>query len=943
MRDMIKECVRFAETVKTAAATLRQVKACLEADDNARMRLDTKALTENKDLLLDFAKSVDGGAELVTRIAAGDWCCGLVCLGACGTARRLVRASRYSGELRSAEKKMHQFKDNMDTRLLVELHRGIHSVLRQFDRLPVSSNTTSSHFGLPSGLPLLLGREVETQELDAALASPGSIVSLTGIAGAGKSGMAYRHAYRFAFTADLKPREDRVVLVLDAATDERHETEEKKLVNSYTEALAALSKMSPSEIGKEELTAQQLADRLLEATREQKSEILIVFDNVPSQGAAWLRPRFFSSLRGATHVRIVLTSRSDTLRGDVDGIGHIQQVVLGPLSTAAGVALLLGNDDASEDDRTVARQIHEQLMGHPLALSVTRKYVSDKRVIRRGLTLQSVAKGLEKADEKLSEALAAPLRFVRESTEYRHSAQVLDVAAFIDPACIPESLLLCAGADGWSGSGGCSSDDIDLLCDLNLLQLGPRMPFGTSGRMEPTYSMHRLLQTAAREGRSAEGALDAWWSYIVVYEYATVSTWARARAAVPHAEALRATAKVGGIVDKLKLAEVMGQAGEICNTLLGNSGRALEAYEEDLRIRRAALGDDHWEVGWKEWRTVWDISQNMSAGVAVTLSNISLVYRDQDRYPEALEALEEVLRIYRAETGDDNPHVAWTLNNMGRMYEDQGHHAEALEAYVEALRIFRAAPWVYCHLDVADTRAHIGRVYQAQGRHAEALEAFEEALRIGSKRWGDENISLVPTLDSMGEAYNDQGRYGEALEVYEKALRIERAEYGNDHPRVAVAHTNMGRVYSKQDRHAEALEAYEEALHIRRNALGDDHPDVAQTLNNMGRVYIYQGRYAEALEACKEALRIWRAALGDDHLNVVATRDDMGIVYFMQHRYAEALEACKEALRIRRAALGDDHPDVAKTRNRIDYMQRHILELEALRAARARDGAASDV
>ena len=814
---MVKECVRFAKAVKTAAATLRQVKARLErgGEDATRMQLDILARVENKNLLLDFAKSVEGGVELVDMISADDWCCGLEYWGYCGTVRRFLRATRYSDELKSTKEDMDTFKDEINTRLLVEVHRGIDRVLVQLDGLVVS-NTTSFHFGLPVGLPALIGREVETQTLLEMLASPGAIASLTGIAGAGKSQLAYRYAYRFAFTADNKPRDNRVVLVLDAATDEKHETEEKKLVNSYTEALAALSDLSPSKIGKLKLTTQQLADRLLEAVIKRKSESLIIFDNVPNVGAAWLRPRFFSSLRGATNVRILLTSRSDTLKGQVDGIGHIHHVAVGPLRTKAGVALLLGDDDVSEADRAAALQIHEELKGHALALSVTRQFVKDCGVIqRKGLTLHNVAEGLKKADEKVSAALAAPLRFVRESTGYKQSAEMLDVAAFVDPRGIPESLLLRAGG------AGCSDEDIRLLCDLNLLQLGPRIPLGESGQMELTYSMHSLLQAAAREGRSAQGALAAVYAEMELYKEADLLTWARARALVPHAEALSAWATEGGVADDVDLGRLLHTAGMVLNTAFGNYGQVLEAYEEALRIKRAALGDDYLDV-------------------ASTRNNIGNVYAKQGRYPEALEAYEEALRIERAKLGDDHPDVAMTRNNMGNVYDSQGRYAEALEAYEEALRIRRAV-------------------------------------------LGDDHPDVAATLNGIGVVYENQGRYAEALEAYEEDLRIQRIALGDDHPDLATTHNNMGIVYNHQGRYAEALEAYEKALRIQRSALGDDHPNVAMTYGNIGNVLAAQGRFADALEACEKALRILLAAFDEDHPLVAQTRRNIEIVTQSMH------------------------------------------------------------
>ena len=186
MRAMVKECVQFAKSVNTAAETLREVKACLEGGGDPRMQLDVISRQHNESLLLNFAESVDGGIMIADETARDDWC-GLLCWDSCGKARRFVRASRYSEMLQNAEQEMNNLERKINTRLLVELHGGVRSVLVQIDSLLVGSSTTCVCLGLPVGLPALLGREEETQKLLEMLASPGTIASPTGIAGAGKS------------------------------------------------------------------------------------------------------------------------------------------------------------------------------------------------------------------------------------------------------------------------------------------------------------------------------------------------------------------------------------------------------------------------------------------------------------------------------------------------------------------------------------------------------------------------------------------------------------------------------------------------------------------------------------------------------------------------------------------------------------------------------------
>ena len=70
---------------------------------------------------------------------------------------------------------------------------------------------------------------------------------------------------------------------------------------------------------------------------------------------------------------------------------------------------------------------------------------------------------------------------------------------------------------------------------------------------------------------------------------------------------------------------------------------------------------------------------------------MGIVYQRQGRYDEALKELKEALRIRRAALGDDHPDVAATRNNMGVVYRSQGRYDEALKEYEEALRIREAA------------------------------------------------------------------------------------------------------------------------------------------------------------------------------------------------------------------------------------------------------------
>ncbi len=73
--------------------------------------------------------------------------------------------------------------------------------------------------------------------------------------------------------------------------------------------------------------------------------------------------------------------------------------------------------------------------------------------------------------------------------------------------------------------------------------------------------------------------------------------------------------------------------------VMGDLPKALEYFEEDLRISKAALGPDH-------------------HAVAATLTNIGAAYVAQGDKARAKEALTQAKQIFIRQLGKDHPNVA---------------------------------------------------------------------------------------------------------------------------------------------------------------------------------------------------------------------------------------------------------------------------------------------
>ncbi len=218
--------------------------------------------------------------------------------------------------------------------------------------------------------------------------------------------------------------------------------------------------------------------------------------------------------------------------------------------------------------------------------------------------------------------------------------------------------------------------------------------------------------------------------------------------------------------------------------------------------------------------------------IAVTLSNLGLVYQAENQMDDARKAYDEALKI-RRQLAEANPkvylfQVANTLNNLGTLYRDQNRMDNARKAYEEALKIHRQLaetnPEAYLP-EVAGVLDNLGIVYRAQNRMDDARKAFEEALKI-NRVFAETNPErflpyVVKTLNNLGMLHIAQDRRGDASMVFEEALRIQR-QLAETNPKIfrrEVARTLniLGSLYAKQNRTDDARKAYEEALKIRRH------------------------------------------------------------------------------------------------------------------------------
>jgi eukaryotic-like serine/threonine-protein kinase len=340
--------------------------------------------------------------------------------------------------------------------------------------------------------------------------------------------------------------------------------------------------------------------------------------------------------------------------------------------------------------------------------------------------------------------------------------------------------------------------------------------------------------------------------------------------------------------DALTKATLLSAIGESLQSL-GEYNQAVSAFEETLRLRKAALREDHPDT-------------------LTNMNGLASAYQYAGRRAEALPLYEETLRLRKAALGEEHPDTLQSTSNLALAYLEAGRPEEALPLFEETLRHRKAALGEEDQ-ETLQSMNNLAGAYLEAGRLDEALPLFEETLRLRKTRLGEDHPETLTTMDNLASALRAAGRHDESLTLVEETVRLMKSKLGEDHPFTLIGMSNLAHAYQTTDRLDEALGLVEEVLRLRKARLGEDHPDTLTSKNNLAMAYEKVGRRDEALRLFEENLRLTRAKLGEDHPETLTSMNNLASAFRDANRLDEALPLYEKALRLRKARLGEDHPD----------------------------------
>jgi tetratricopeptide (TPR) repeat protein len=367
-------------------------------------------------------------------------------------------------------------------------------------------------------------------------------------------------------------------------------------------------------------------------------------------------------------------------------------------------------------------------------------------------------------------------------------------------------------------------------------------------QLEAAVATRRLLSGGEPPGLSERlGLADS------AYELARVrkDQGRHAEAAELAAESARIREAVLGTEDSAVAEALVTQAAAVNEGKL--PGDPAVIYRKALAIQRAAVGDDHTEVG-------------------RILNNLALLHSQRGEMKESVRLLEEAVAIFERVHGRQHPRYAEALQNLGSALgvTDLPRGIDVLGQALE-LRVELLGPE---HPYVGFSQNNLGMLYLAWGDWVEAERLFV-AARANADAAGTPRLGFFrPVL-----AYNlcatarELGRLAEAESLCREGLEVALELFEGKESASSIGNRHgLAELALARERPQAAVAQFGEAAELAARDLGPTAVDTLRARIGLGRALHAAGRLEAAEEELVEVVALAEEAWDQENVELLEAR-----------------------------------------------------------------------
>lgn len=229
-------------------------------------------------------------------------------------------------------------------------------------------------------------------------------------------------------------------------------------------------------------------------------------------------------------------------------------------------------------------------------------------------------------------------------------------------------------------------------------------------------------------------------------------------------------------------------------------------------------------------------------------------YRQSGDFPEAMRAYQEALRVRRAALGPKSPETARTENAIGLLDADLRDWRAADEAFASALASLDASLGTD-HPETITVRSNRALARWGATGKSSAVDEYAKAVADLGRALGDDHPDVAAAMRNLSRFEADRGNGERAEELLERVLQSQTRSLGPEHPDLGQTRLQRGRLLAQRGRLAQAAAEIDAAIAIQSKSLGPEHPAVARARISRSRIAVAQGDDVTALREAEEASR----------------------------------------------------------------------------------------
>ena len=283
----------------------------------------------------------------------------------------------------------------------------------------------------------------------------------------------------------------------------------------------------------------------------------------------------------------------------------------------------------------------------------------------------------------------------------------------------------------------------------------------------------------------------------------------------------------------------------------------------------------------------------------------SRILFELDRYDEALQTIDQSLKVLENESEKNTLGFAACLDQKANILESLGCLEDALDAIDLSLQVYEL---LGCN-GTCEFAIHLNTrssIFIRLLRLGEAFTYSNQALQVAEALDGKHTRNYAISLSNSADILNRLSRNEEALQYVDQSLQIHEMTFRKG----SKFYSNGLKIRSDAlvglGRRDEALRIIDEALCILDLATGNNTLQYAIQLEMKALILVQLDRNDEALQTIDLSLGVFNTTSGDNSLYFAHALNTKAVVFRNIGRYLEAIQTNERALDIQEKKTGMD-------------------------------------